>query len=220
MSAARNEDAEHRVARRAEELFVLLAWAWCAVVLVRYVARYASRLPFTDDVLMAQYVDPAKELTAQLLWVQHNEHRIPLPKLLYVWTVGGLHDLRAGVWLEVVLLLALSAALLAALRKRTGTWRASDAVVPLLLLGTGNTENLLNSFQVTLALPAFFTGALLVLAVRAAEPDARAGWRTIATFWVVLLLLAACGTAGLVQTAAFALWPLALGWRAWRARHA
>src|SRR5262245_3824925 len=95
-------DPDARARSRAQELCVWLAWIVCAVVLVVWTMRFASKLPFQDDMLMAPFVDPARPLTWDMLWAQHNEHRIPLPKLVYVALVGGFHDLRAGVWFTVV----------------------------------------------------------------------------------------------------------------------
>ena len=210
--------AVHRVSwlrLRAEEGFVALVWCVAAVVLVSYVGQHAGTLPFTDDVLMGRYLDPTVDIDLHVLWAQHNEHRIPLPKLLYMALVGGFRDLRAGCWFHVLALLAVSLGLLLVLRERTGRWRVSDASIPLALLTAGNAENLLNSFQVAFALPFALMGTLLAMSLAGFEP--RTAARQVPV-WAVLLLLVGCGGVGVVYAGVLALWPIGASIRAARAR--
>jgi len=204
-----------RARSRAQELCVGIVWLVCAVILVTWTARFASHLPFQDDLLMAPFVDPARPLTWDMLWAQHNEHRIPLPKLVYVLLVGGFDDLRAGVWFTVTALLAFSLALLWALRRRAGSLQLTDALIPLALLTTANAENLLNSFQVCFTLPVLGAGALLIGSLALRPP-----WKLPALLAAALvpLLLALCGSMGIVQGAILALIPAAMAWSTLRER--
>jgi len=208
-------------ARRGEELFVGMVWLATAALLVHFVVTAPSVLPFTDDVSMGPLlIATPGELWEQLFW-QHNEHRIPLVKALYRLLVGGLGDVRAGVWSMGLALPLASLALLGALRRRRGALRATDAALPLVLHGLAGTENLLNSFQLAFVLPLVLALAVLALALAWRSAPGAAG---LALIWLLLAALVACCSAGLVLAVSLAPWPLwcvreagrarAPGWRA------
>src|SRR5262245_59768529 len=70
---------------RAERWFALGVWVLMLVLAGIYVATYGTRVPFIDDLVMAPFVRQDHPILLRELWTQHNEHRIPLPRLLYVW---------------------------------------------------------------------------------------------------------------------------------------
>ena len=203
--------------RRAELWFVALVWLATSVGLWMYVARYVSVLPFTDDIAMALTLDAPEPCTWELLWAPNNEHRLPVPKLVYTPLMMATHDVRTGAWVQAGLLSVTSFALLAALRRRRGHLEFTDAVIPLLLHGLGNTENLLNSFQLAFSVPMFFVCALATLALAWKRPPS---WRGSACLWLLLVLLVGCGGVALPYALACVAWPLHAGWRAWRERAA
>jgi hypothetical protein len=166
-------------------------------------------LPLDDEWVYAGLLagDP---LSWQFLLSFHNEHRIPLPRLVYlvgVWLTG---DLRAPMFVAAAAL-ALSAAVLvrAAGRLRGRVWW-TDAAVPLVLLNASHADNLTWGFQTS-----FAVGTLLacgVLSVIASAPGGPTG-RRLAMIGLALVLLPACGPNGLAFVPALAAWFVWLGWR-------
>src|SRR5262249_20848343 len=144
-------------------------------------------------------------LTLDWLWAQHNEHRIPLPKLLYVALARGCGDLRAGMVFNVLCLAAVAAGLILAVRPRRGRTVLTDAVVPLVLLHLGQQQTLLWSFQVGSLTGTLLLGAVLALLIVGDE-----GANSPAALGVAACLLALpfCGANGLVFVPALAIWLL------------
>lgn len=199
---------------RAARVFVLLAWLASVVVLALWIARFQSRWPWNDDVTMAPFLDAHVEMDWSSYWLPHNEHRIPLVKLAFVALLKATHDFRAGAWLHWGLLSSSSLALLWALRRRTGSARVCDALIPIALLTPGNFENLLSTFQLAFLLPTVIGSALLVFAVASTRALA---WRGLLAIWSALVALLLCGSIGFVGACVLALWPLQAGWSCWRA---
>lgn len=75
----------------------LAATALLAALAAYTVARCALRFPFADDFDLALDKWPP---SAAWLWAQHNEHRLPLVKLLLA-ACARHGDFRVGVWLSV-----------------------------------------------------------------------------------------------------------------------
>src|SRR5262245_13848668 len=72
---------------RAEALrlaCVLLAWLAMSVSACVYVSRYASRIPFKDDLELSLWLDPGAKVPLEWWWQPANEHRIPLPRAIYL----------------------------------------------------------------------------------------------------------------------------------------
>ena len=86
--------------------FATVAWVVMLALLVRQVVVYGTRIPFNDDWIMLANVRPDAQFHAPWLWWVHNEHRIPLAKLVYLTAVGGTHDIRAGTFVTVAFLAA------------------------------------------------------------------------------------------------------------------
>lgn len=204
-------------ARRAEFWFVVFVWFATSCAACFFAARYVSVLPFTDDVAMAPTLAAEEPYAWSLLWAPNNEHRFPVSKIVYVLLTRGTHDLRTGAWVQAGLLAAASLAVLLALRRRRGHLEFTDAVIPLLVNDLGNTENLLNSFQLAFSIPMLLVLALVTLALAWRAPPR---WPGLACVWTSLVALVGCGGMGLVYAFAFAVWPLTLGFGAWRERRA
>jgi len=62
--------------------FVWGLWFLTLVGAFSFVARYGSNFPVCDDWAFVQYATGEEQITAESLWHQHNEHRIPLPKVV------------------------------------------------------------------------------------------------------------------------------------------
>lgn len=175
----------------------------CFALLCAYVATGSTRVPFLDDVTMAEWLQPGRTQTPEILWMQHNEHRIPLPRLVYVALACASGDLRAGLWLDVVLLGVLTLLFVNDARALRGRSHPTDAVFPLLLFSLGNSENLLSAFQLTLILPAVLSGILLSILVRR---DVLGSVPVSILTGAVLILSILCGTVGVVPAVAVGVW--------------
>ena len=188
---------------RLPAVFVWAVWLAMAIAAHSFLGQWASRIPFYDDVEMATALHPEAIRDLDWLWSLHNEHRIPLPRLLFVGLVEATGDFRAPMHLEVVILAALSAAMILAVGRIRGRTEYADAFFPLLFLHWGNTENLLMGFQISLMLPAAF-GCLVWMsaAVSGAVPSRAA----IAVAGLSLLMLPLCGGHGLTQVPALTAW--------------
>ena len=122
-------------------------WGVCGLLtlaLIGFVARYGSNVPKWDDFSIVPQLAGVRPVTLRWLWEQGNEHRIPLPKLIMLSAsrLAG-NDVRAEMYLSVLALSGLSAALIAVASKLAGGLRSSDALFPLLLLSVGQAANLL-----------------------------------------------------------------------------
>ena len=138
----------------APGVFVFAIWIAMTVAAFAYVGMFTSPYPFGDEWdLIGGTV--GQEPFFPWLWHQHNEHRLPLPKLMY----GGLmkitgQDVRAGSYATVLLLAGLSAAFVYASRRIRGHVEYSDAFFPIALLNYGGFENYLIGFQISFAMSA------------------------------------------------------------------
>ncbi len=167
---------------------VLLAASMAAFFLA---FRHAPVAPFWDDWIHVPVVAGQSPPTWGWLWGQHNEHRIPLPKLIgLVLHRGSGMNAAWGTGLNALVLMTASLLLLRTLAKSRGRPLWTDAFVPLLLLHWGHWENLTWPFQIGFVLPVLLLSAVL-FAMRTSSPGAQllggAG----------LLALPLCGAPGL-----------------------
>ncbi|MBX7104944.1 MAG: hypothetical protein K1X57_12735 [Gemmataceae bacterium] len=172
-------------------------WLALTVAAFFYVARFAGPDPFGDE---WDLVPGTTYQTPYLpwLWAQHNEHRLPLPKLVYSWLLHvGPFDARAGGLATVAVLSGLSLALVCTARRLRSKTEYSDAFFPVAFLNWGHFENYLIGFQIGFALSVAFA----------------IGWQLAALDWIdrrerpslkwlglTLVLLPLCGAHGLVYT--------------------
>ncbi len=155
-------------------------------------ARYGVNVPFWDEWVMVPLLQKAANGTLSLadLWLQHNIHR---PLFPYVVMLGLADitrwDVRAELWLDVVLCIATFALLwrlsgLSGLPRRARPWAALAASA--FLFSAVQAQNWLSSFQLLeyLMLPAV-VGALLALVCWPGSPLAFAaavGCAVVASF--------------------------------------
>jgi hypothetical protein len=182
-------------------------WAVAAAAALWLVATFGRNVPLWDDWEMAPVLAGAQRVTPAWLWSQHNEHRIPLPRLLLLaLDAVSSNDVRAGMAFNVLALAALAAVLLVAARRLRGSAAWSDAFFPLILLHWGHADNFLWGWQV-----GFVSSTALALAVLAllAVQGNRLTRSTLVGVGACLLLLPLCGANGLVLVPPLTLW---LGW--------
>lgn len=186
---------------------VVGVWLLLLVGAVALVSLYGPPTPYMDQWgEMVPLLTGERTLTLGWLWAPHNEHRLPLAKLIeaaLVRATGG--DFRAGMLLNVALLGTLGLGLPVALARLRGHAVVSDAIFPLLFLGWGQCETLLRGDVVGNVLTAAFACVLLV--VVAFTRDAPTPAAALAA-GLALVLLPLCGVTGLAFVPPVALWLL------------
>lgn len=200
----------------------LLVWGVFALALAAvftFVARFSVNTFYYDDwkdtVPLLASDDPP---TPGALWRPHNEHRIPLPRLVqfavFSWTGN---DVRGVTLFNAAVLAVGPAALLWAASRlplRSGPGRRGlrlgDVVVPLALLHLGSWDNLLWAFQIqfalTVTLACCLLAALLLLGTGAADDR-----RLVVALVACLALLLLCGTNGVAFAVPFVPYLVYLG---------
>ena len=178
----------------------LVFWVWLTLAALGFVATFGHDFPWADE---WEFV-PAlydREPVGPWLWRQHNEHRLPLPRLVY-WSLFHLtHDFRAGMVLQVLLLSGLSRRLMLLARRERGQASWADVLFPTLLLHWGHAENFLMGYQLCFVLVTVLSVELFVAA--------RSG--RVNRVLPLTLLLELCGGSGLVFVPVMAAWRLAVG---------
>ncbi len=195
-----------------EPAIVLGIWLAMTISGLHLVAAHGSPVPYMDDYVIVDGL-AGRGSDLRWLWAQHNEHRIPVPKILSIGAVGIAHDFRSPMYLQVGVLAIASLALILAARRIRGRTRAADAFFPMLLLHWGHYENLLCAFQVAFVLPAAIVCGILAFVAGRSPIERRRSAPWIAAG---LFLLPLCGAVGLIQAIPIALWAAIAGAVAWR----
>lgn len=187
-------------------VIVFAVWLVMFVVGLVYVVRYAWVNPYVDEWDFVPVLF-GEQRVGPWLWELHNEHRFPLPRLLYLGLFRVTGDLRAGCLVSFLGMSLLAAGLVALARRVRGRSALADAFFPLTLMHTGQGENLYMGYQMCFMLVAVLSGGLLAVIVRTGEHDRfRRGLQAIALSWLLLT----CGAAGLAYGLAGAAWVLLL----------
>jgi hypothetical protein len=194
-------------APRGRRLAALLVWAtWGAMTaaLLGYVAAFARDVPWWDDWDLVPVLSGEEPASAAWLWEPHNEHRIPVPKLIHLALAApDGADFRTVPYLNALGLSAGALALIVAARRLRGRTELSDALFPLALLHWGQYDNLLWSFQVQ-----FICSTVLFLfavALVAASATPAGPGRTLLV-GLCALALPFCGANGAALAPALAVW--------------
>jgi len=205
----------YRNASRLRVAFVLGAWAFLALAAVLYIAGYAHNVPYYDDGVMVDVLAGAQPVDAEWLWQAHNDHRIPIPKLvlLALYHLSG-WDFRVGMYANAMLLAGLAGAGICVAANRRGRWSYADIFLPVMLLNWGHYHNLLWSWQLTQVIPTVIVLGLLLTIVRFGTQ--LTSWASICS-GVAVAALPLCGVPGLAYVPGFALWLAEVGRQSWRA---
>jgi hypothetical protein len=200
-------------------LFVGGVWLIMILIALNFMVQYGSKIPVAEDWLMVSPLVGKEWNMFRWAWTQVNEHRMPLPRVIYLvlleMTKG---DFRVGGFFNIALLGALSLAMIWTIRQiRGGKTHFVDAFFPLLLLHLSHSANLLMGWQITQVFPSILVGVILLLFV---------SQKTFATpevailAGVCLIMLPLCGANGLLYV------PILVGWLSycgilhWRAMQA
>jgi hypothetical protein len=143
-------------------------------------------------------------ITWEWLWSQHNEHRVPVPRLLYLaLTRLGPTDLRSGMYFNVVATGVLALAMVLAVQRLRGAASYWDAFLPILLLNWSQAPNFLWCWQVQFYASTLLAGTVLILIAASATPPKPV---TALALGVCVILLPLCGANGLSVMPPLALW--------------
>jgi len=180
-------------------------WAALTVAAIGLILALGTDMPFWDDWSdMVSFYAGVLPVDAGTLWLPHNEHHIPLSRLILMGLARATdHDLRAGAVFNAVALSAASALLLRSARNVDGRLRLADCALPLLLLHWGQYVTILWSYQVHAALLVLIASALLALLSRRPDPPPP---RSIIAFGTGLLTLPLCQAAGIALAPLLAAW--------------
>ncbi|MFL5576903.1 MAG: hypothetical protein ACJ79S_13135, partial [Gemmatimonadaceae bacterium] len=198
---------------RPATIFVWSVWAALLLVVLVCIARYGHDVPLAEDWLMVAPLTGHEPSVARWLWAQNNEHRVPLPKLVYLGVLelaGG--DFRAGMVVNTLIAALVAAAMMRTARRlRGGRTSYADAFFPATMLHLGHWENLVWGWQLQFVLSAALTCTLLLVVVRAAPTAPGARDSLVAAAALVLLPLS--GANGLIFAVAMAPWAAYAGAR-------
>lgn len=193
--------------------FVGIIWALMTLSALGFVLHFGRNAPWADEWETLPGLLNRTPLLSWL-WVQHNEHRLPLPRLIF-WILFQLtHDFRSGMVLQVLLLSATAFGFLRLARRIRGRSNIADAFFPIVLLHWGHVENFVMGYQICFALTACGVFGLLAIISNTTEANrVRSGYMAGG----VLLLLATTGGSGLAFVPPVCAWLLYLGYhgRAW-----
>jgi hypothetical protein len=96
-----------------------------------------NNVPIWDEWALVPYVTGDKPVTLSWLWSLHNEHRIVLPRLVYVPLVRLTGDYRSLNVFNAMALGGIAAAFVLVTRRIRGRTEWADALFPLVLLKMG-----------------------------------------------------------------------------------
>jgi hypothetical protein len=191
--------------------FVYAIWALMTLMAAAWIARYVPNNPLIDEwEFIPALMD--EEPTIPWLWKQHNEHRFPVPRLLYYPLFQLTHDFRTGCFVSLFGISLLSLAMVKLARRLRGQLHWADAFFPLSLLHLGHFENFRMGYQVCFMLITVLSGCIL--------------WLILLTLWtnfarralqvgLLLIPLLGCGAGGLAFGPPLAFWLLiVVGWMA------
>ncbi len=186
--------------------FPVAVWAALTVAGLGFVLGFTRNLPWGDEWEFVPAV-AGHEPIPGWLWTQHNEHRLPLPRLVYLLLVRLTGDFRAGCVLQILMLSGLAWWLMRVSARVRGEAAWEDAFIPAGLLNWGHVENFLMGYQINFVLVCGLACGLLVTAVASTTANRV---RTGVTAGVLLLLLELCGGTGLAFVPTVGLWLLVL----------
>jgi hypothetical protein len=184
----------------------------CTLVAFGFVLAFGSNAPYADE---GEFVPVlvGDEPVGPWFWQQHNEHRLPLPRVAYYGLFRLTHDFRAGMYLQVAMLSALALGLMRVAEELRGRPEWTDLFFPLSLLHLGHWENFIMGYQVFFVLFTVLVSGLAVVATRATRESA---FRSGLLAAVLLAALALSGGSGLALVPPVAAWVVYLAGLVWR----
>jgi len=200
---AQSREAMSRVKAISTDAVVYGVWLAMSLVAISYVTRYGSDVPSWDDWDMVPTMTGNQPVTAEWLWSQHNEHRVPLARIVSLGVYRWRADFRLCMFLNVALMAGLALMVMWAIRRLRGTTAYTDAFIPIALLNLAQGLNFIWAWQIE-----FFVSTALVIAtllIISTSPQPIVG-RAAILYFACLVLLVGSGAHGLAVVPALALW--------------
>ncbi len=183
--------------------FVLWVWGACAASLLGLAWFCSIETPVWDDWANVPALTGEQPVTWEWLWSQHNEHRIPLPRLIFLGMAkltGGSY--RAQSLLNASLLIMAAGSLILAAKNLRGATSYADAFLPMIFCGPSHQRNVLVAFQIQLVISTVLYAIAVALLSR--RPNGL-GTRSAVIMGGILALLPLCGANGVAFVPAFAI---------------
>ena len=193
--------------------FVLLVWAIMFASALALIAIKGSNVPSWDDWDMVPTMTGNQPVTLEWLWSQHNEHRDPLPRLVYLALMRFVApNFYVGMFFDAIATAVLALGLILTIRRVRGRSSYTDAFFPIVLLNWGQAANLLWCWEIQFYASMLLAGVLLLIITRG--PPHNLVLAVVAG--ICLVLLNFCGANGLGMVPALALWLAYVAARQWR----
>jgi hypothetical protein len=184
----------NRLARAQELAGPILVWAvWVTMTAatILFIRHYARNITYMDDFKLVPMMTGHEPVSLRWLWLQHNEHRPFVSKLITV----GLYrfiasDFGLGLYVNAGLLSAAAASMIVLVRRLRGHTNVFDVVLPMSILNVGQAEALLIGFAMNLMLTSWISCELIRVA---SAHDSRLGWPLTLKLGLFLVLLPLCG---------------------------
>jgi len=187
-------------------------WAAFTFVAASFVVFLGTNAPYADEWEFVPVL-VGEEPAGPWLWQQHNEHRLPLPRAVFLGLFWLTHDFRAGMVLQIAMLSALALVLMRFAERLRGRPHWTDLFFPVSLLHIGHWENFVMGYQICFVMDAVLVTGLVAVALRTTRENA---FPSGATAGALLLLLALTGGAGLVLVPPVAAWLVIVARNVWR----
>jgi len=192
---------------RSASWFVWIVWAVALVGLMVYAASYAVNVPWQDEWSHVSVIAGERPLSGTWLWEQHNEHRFPIGKLIWLLSLRlSDFDFRILTFINVLLLGTLSAAMIWMSARHRGRHSYVETVFPLLILSPAQYENVLWGFQTSFLLALWLSGMLLLMIVQTSLTNGLLSWRVSIAGSLCAVTVPVFTAMGLVFGATLALW--------------
>jgi len=164
---ARSSTSQLPVFSRGPVIFVWSIWVVMLLMALACIFLYGRNIPLAEDWLMVAPLTGNEPDMAGWLWMQNNEHRIPLPKIIFLFLLKITNgDFRSGMVLNVMSAGLLAAGLIRVFKYIRGKTIYPDAFFPIILLHIGNWENFFWSWQIGFVLPTVLACTLIIIIVR------------------------------------------------------
>jgi hypothetical protein len=176
-------------------VFVLGVWAVMTGADCWFVATYGRNCPYADEWAMVPWLCGRGKVTAEWIFYLHNEHRIPLVRLVLLGLYRVTHmNFVAGAYMNAAILSGASLLFIDAARRSRGEVAWTDAIFPAMLLSWIHCENLLSGWQAQYTLAIGLSAIYLWLVMRLGRLNR---WRFLAP-GLSLVALAGCGANGVL----------------------
>lgn len=129
---------------------VWLLWLVLSLNAIRFVAMISHPIPVWDDWAFVPYITGDEPATAEWLWAPHNDHRMPIGKVILLLMVRVFEgDFRTQVYFNLFTMIGIAAGLLYLAQRIRGRAAYTDAFFPLALLHCGHVDMYLGIGTIT-----------------------------------------------------------------------